>query len=350
MTIFATNKPNWTIALGIPFLIFLSCLFITFSSKFSANSDLLSYGVLADLLITAPLVYFLAIRKSNVSKLTVTRVFIAGLLFAGVILRSHPTPIFQVIKTWISPVLEAFVIFIIAKKFYVANKNAKANNNRADFLLHCRSVMFEIFGNEKLANIVSSEIAVIYYAFFSTTEKSIDYKTKFTSYKENGLPLVLSVILSIFLIETTGVHFLLNLWNTTIAWVVTGLSLYTCIQLFAHTRALKARAIIINSSSFEVRNGLAGDACIQLDNIEKIEWSNKKPKDRESIKIALLKGLENHNMVVYLKNSIQITMIFGMKKQTDTVLFFVDKPKEFISTVTSLLTNNDRQQPGADLL
>ena len=341
MTISTTNKPNWKIALGIPFLIFLSCLLITFSAKFRLNNELLSNGILADLLITAPLVYFLAIRKSNISKLTVTRVFIVGLLFAGLILRSHSNPILQIIKTWISPIIEAFIILIICKKFYIANKNAKAkNNNKVDFLLHCRSIMFEILGNEKVANIISSEVAVIYYAFFSTKDKSIDYKTKFTSYKENGLPIVLIAILSIFLIETTGVHFLLSLWSKTIAWVLTGLSFYTCLQLFAHIRALKARPIIINSNSFEVHNGLAGDAFIQFGNIEKIELSNKKPMGRESIKISLLKGLENHNTVVYLKNPIEVTKIFGIKKKTDTVLFFVDKPKEFTNIITTLLTNN----------
>jgi hypothetical protein len=301
----------------------------------------LSNGILADLLITAPLFYFLAIRKSNVSKLTVIRVFIVGLLFAGFILRTHSNPILQILKTWILPVIEAFVIFIVCKKFYIANKNAKAkNNNKVDFLFHCRNIMFEILGNEKIANIVSSEVAVIYYAFFSTKDKSIDYKTKFTSYKENGLPIVLTAILSIFLIETTGVHFLLSLWSNTMAWLITGLSFYTCIQLFAHIRALKARPIIINSRSFEVHNGLTGDAYIQFDNIEKIEMSDKKPKGRESIKISLLRGIEQHNIVVHLYKPIDVTKIFGIKKQADTVLFFVDKPNEFVKIINVHLTNN----------
>ena len=341
MTISTTNKPDWKLAIGIPFLIFLSCLLITSSSKFTANNLLLSNAILADLLITAPLIYFLAIRKSNVSNLTVSRVFIAGLLMAGLIIPSHSNPILQIIKTWISPVIEGFVIFVIFKKFYTVSKNAKAkNDNKIDFLMHCRSIMFQLLGNEKVANIVSSEIAVIYYAFLGISDKSIDYKTKFTSYKENGLPIVLGAILSIFLIETTGMHFLLSLWNNTIAWMLTGLSLYTCLQLFAHIRALKARPIVIHSNSFEVHNGLAGDAFIQLDNIERIELSTKKPLDRTSIKISLLKGMENHNIVVYLKNSIEVTKIFGIKKQTDTVLFYVDKPKEFINTLTTLLTKN----------
>ncbi|MEO8111505.1 MAG: hypothetical protein ABI594_15780 [Ginsengibacter sp.] len=200
--------------------------------------------------------------------------------------------------------------------------------------------MFQVTGNEKFGNIISSEIAVLYYAFLGYKDKTIDYETKFTSYKENGVTIVLWTILSIFLIETTGMHFLLSLWSKTIAWVLTGLSFYTCIQLFAHIKAVKARPITINKDSFEIHNGLAGDAYIQFDNIEKFELSKKIPQDRSPIKIALLKGLENHNVVVYLKTSIQVTKIFGIKKSTDTVLFYVDKSKDFSNALSSRLAAN----------
>ena len=105
-------------------------------------------------------------------------------------------------------------------------------------------------------------------------------------------------------------------------------------------QSVKGRPIIINSNSFEVHNGLAGDVFIKFDNIEKIELSSKKPIGSESIKISLLKGLENHNIVVCLKTPIEVTKIFGIKKKTETVLFFVDKPKEFTNIITTLLINN----------
>ena len=341
MTTSTTNKPNWTIALGIPILIFLSSFFITLTSKFKANSGLLSNAILIDILVVAPFIYFLAIRKSNVSKLTVTRIFIVGLLGAGFILNAHSNTFLQIIKIWISPIIEASVIFFIGRKFYIANKKAKATNtNKLDFLMHCRAVMFQVTGNEKFANIVSSEVAVLYYAFLGSKDKTIDNETKFTSYKENGVAIVLWTILSILLIETTGMHFLLTLWSKAIAWVLTGLSFYTCLQVFAHIKAVKARPIIINKDSLEIHNGLAGDAYIQFDNIEKIELTRKTPQDRNPVKIALLKGLENHNIVVYLKNPIQVTKIFGIKKNTDTVLFYVEKSKEFANVLTSRLMNN----------
>ncbi len=341
MTVPGINKPNWKIAVGIPGIIFLCCFFITLTAKFKNNSGLLSNAILIDILVVAPLIYFLAIRKSNISKLTVSRVFIVGLLVAGLILNTHSNPFLHILKTWVSPLIEGVVIYFIVSKFYIANKKAKEVNNKAiDFLMHCRTVMFKVTGNEKFANIISSEIAVLYYTFMGRRDKTIDYETKFTAYKENGVTIILWVILSVFLIETAGVHFLLILWSKTIAWVVTALSIYTCLQLFAHIKAIKARTTIINKDSLEIHNGLAGDAYIMFDNIEKFELSKKIPQGRNPIKIALLKGLENHNVVVYLKTPIQVTKVFGIKKTTDAVLFHVDRAKDFSNALNLRLKNN----------
>ncbi|MEP6952029.1 MAG: hypothetical protein ABI863_22255 [Ginsengibacter sp.] len=336
-----TNKPNWLLAIGLPFCIFLACFFITLSSAFKLNADLLSNAIVIDLLITAPVVYFFAIRKSRVSKLSVARVFIVGLLIAPLILSAHSNAFLHFIKIWVSPLIEGTVIFIIGRKFYVANKKTgQPGTNSADFLLHCRMVMHQVVGNQKAGNIISSEIAVLYYAFMGRKDKTIDYQSKFTSYKENGIILVLGTFLSLFLIETTGTHFLLNLWNPKVAWTLSVLSFYTCIQLYAHIKAIKARPIILGVDSLGIHNGLAGDAVIEYNNIEKVELSKKIPIGRESIKIALIKGLENHNCVIYLKQPIQVTKIFGIKKTTDTILFFVDRPKDFVAALKLKLINS----------
>lgn len=333
-----TKRPNWKLAAGLPLLVFVSCFLVTLSTKFTTDTQLLSNAIVLDLLITAPLAYFFVIRKTTVPVLTVWRVFFTGLLIAGLILNTHANTLLYLIKTWISPVIEALVILTIGRKFYVANKNAKqSGENKVDFLMHCRKVMYQVTGNEKAGNMLASEIAVLYYAFIGRKTGNIDYKSTFSGYKEKGILLVLGTFLSLFLIETIGMHFLFSLWNTTMAWVFTGLSFYTCIQLYAHIRAVKARPLLIKADSVDIHNGLAGDALIAFSNIEKIELTNKLPLKCDFVKIALIKGLEKHNCVIYLKQPMQVTKIFGIKKWTGTVLFFVDQPKEFISSLKTAI-------------
>ena len=149
MTTFKTNKSNPAIALGIIFLIFLSCLLITFTARFKSHNELLSNAILADLLITAPFVYIFAIRKTNVSKTTVIRVIMAGIFFASLILRSQSNHFLQIIKTFVSPAIELLVIFFVCRKFYAAHKIAKAQQKKADFLVHFRNVMGQLCGNKK---------------------------------------------------------------------------------------------------------------------------------------------------------------------------------------------------------
>lgn len=325
-----TNRLAWRLALITALSIFLACFIITQFPKFALNTELLSNAILIDLTVTAPLAWFVIIRKSSIPKLTVVRVFVAGLLIAGWLLKGQPNTLLQTIKIWILPLIEGMVIILIGRKFYSAHKKVRQSGiNNADFLTWCRSVFCQVIGNENAGNIIASEIGVLYYAFIGKKDKNIDYKSKFTSYKENGIVLVLGTFLSLFLIETIGMHFVLRLWSRTAAWVLTGLSFYTCLQLYAHIIAIKARVLNLSNDSLKIYNGLAADVFIKYGNIEKFELSNKIPVKREAIKIALIKGLENHNCVIYLRQPVPVTKIFGIKKWTNTVLFFVDRPNDF---------------------
>ncbi len=327
---------NWKIAIGIPALIFFSCYLITFTAGFKSNGSMLSLAIIGDLLITAPVVYLFLIRKTSVSKLTVLRVLFVGILVAGAILNTESGYLVHVLKIWVSPILEGTFIFFIARKFYLANKEAKLKGfGKIDFLNHCRIVLTKVTGNKKMADILSSEVAVFYYAFIARKAKDIDNIKTFTSYKANGVILVLSTFLSLFLLETVGAHFLLTLWNTVVAWVFTGLGLYTCLQFYAHIKSIRARVIRINDQYLELHMGIAADAFIDFDNIEKIEISTKKCNDTDAVKIALIKGLENHNIIISLKNPVEVIKIFGIKKRAKTILFFVDNPKNFIQSINT---------------
>ena len=195
-----TNKPNLTLAIGLPLLIFAACIIIALSAAFGLHTDRLSTAITLDLTITAPLVYYLFIRNTTVPKITVVRVFVAGMVIAGLLLRNRPHFLLNALHTWIAPVMESVVIFIIVRKFYQANKALRQNEpGGMDFMVHCRAVMKEIIGHEKAANMLSGEIAVLYYAFFSRRNKAIDERTTFTYHRKNGIWLVLGTFLGFFL-------------------------------------------------------------------------------------------------------------------------------------------------------
>ncbi len=323
------HKPNWFFAMGLPLVVAVASFLITLTPQFKLKSWLISNAIVVDILVVAPLLYYLVIRKSNVAKLTVLRVFVLGLFFLGFILDAQQLPLLYYIKTFCYPIIEVVLVFAIIRSFYLANKRAKQENKTTDFLSFCRNVMGQVMGNEKIGNFFAAEIAMVYYAFFFGKSPTIDNKKSFSLHKESGIIALLATLLFVLVIETGVTHLLLGLWNEVGAWVATGLSLYTCLQLFAHIRAISLRPIQIKDNTITICNGLAAEASIDFDNIEKFELTTKPPQDTKAIKIALLKGLEEHNVVLYLKEPIQVTLLFGIKKTATTILFYADHAQDF---------------------
>jgi hypothetical protein len=333
----AISKPRLGIAIALPLFIFIASAVIASTTKFREHTQQLTLALLADLLLTAPIAYYLVIRKTSVSKLTVLRVFMAGVVLAGVLLSKSNSHVLAIIKTWVSPLVEFSLIGFVVWKFYTANQQLKGSNGQTtDFLIHCRAMLTKVLGSEKIANVFASEISVFYYMFCSR-DKKIDYKQKFTGYKNNGIILTLSTFLSLFVIETIGMHFILFLWSKTAAWILTSLSFYTCLQLFAHIKALKARCTMITSTHLLLRNGLmGGDAVVNLQNISKIALTSKFCGE-DAVHIAFIKGLENYNIAIYLNAPAVVIKAFGIKKKANVLLVNIDQPKAFMEAVQNAM-------------
>lgn len=321
-------------AIGVSSLVIVSCIIISFTGLFKHYNDRLSLALAGDLIITAPLLYYLFIRNTGISKMTVLRVCMAGILIAAALLNKSQAPVISIIKHWLSPILEAVFIGYIIGKFYTANRSLKAANQPVtDFLLYSRALLQSVTGSGKFANVLSSELAVFYY-IFRGKDRAVDNKTIFSSYKTSGAVLVLSTFLYLFVVETAGMHFVFLLWGKMVAWVLTGLSLYTCMQLFAHIRALRARSILVQPSFLLLRNGiLGGDVMVQMDNIMEIKCNNKSVDEIGAVKLAFIKGLENHNTVIYLNKPVTVIKAFGVKKKAGILLLNIDDREKFITVV-----------------
>lgn len=338
MRVLTLSKSRYFLSFFLPALIFLFCILFTYTQQFLVHPHAFATAITLDLSVTASLACYLVIRKTQISRLMVLRVLVAGIFLAGVLLPNNSYSLLKIIKTWISPLIEIFIISLLVKRFYVTNKRLKADNAPApDFLIYCRTMLTSILGNEKIACLLASELAVFYYLFSSNRKPAPGNSTAFTYHKENGILLIIPVFISVFIIETIGLHFFLLQWNRTAAWVLTGLSLYSCLQLIAHGRAIKARPVLVSEKGVQLRNGLlGGDALIDIENIQKIEIVNKQPPADNVVKLALFKGLENHNIQLLLNTPVTVIKAFGITKKSSTILFRVDSANEFVKRIADV--------------
>ena len=331
-------RPNWPLALGLPLLVMIACSILVCTPVFLHHEQRLSTAILLDLTITAPVLYFLAIRKTRVSNTTVIRIFVAGVLLAGILLGKH-NPLLQGIKTWISPLVECCLIFLVIRKIYQARK---AKTKDIDFLTQARVIVSHVTGNARIGDIIGSEFAVFYYALAPTPSLYASSSLSATSSmpagafsyaRSTGAGPVVSAFLICMVAEGVGFHFLLAHWSPLTAWILTGLSAYTMLQLFAHMRAMKVRPIRLEDGVLQLRNGLAADVNIDIENIGEITRTTRTSSKEKALKLALFGPLESHSIRIKLRRPVTVTRMFGIRRQAHVLLFAVDKPAELMAAI-----------------
>ncbi len=135
-------------------------------------------------------------------------------------------------------------------------------------------------------------------------------------------------------------HFLINLWSPTAAWILSALSLYTAMQLIALIRSMPKRPIEINEAArtLELRYGIFSETSIYLDQIEHIEIS-RKPFGLIKLARTLspLGTLDGHNVIITLKEENILNSLYGFEKKYKTLALFVDDKEVFVESINTLL-------------
>lgn len=322
--------------LGIPLMLVLILIFIAKSNLFLSSPSALSIGVTIDLVLTIPMVYFFIIRKTKIPNTTTLPVFVLGIVIASLILPEQNQSLLNFIKSFIFPVVELTVFSVITYKIYQFRKAYKQNKTNFNFS-KTLSIAAKEFLPERVAEIFVTEISMIYYGFFAWKELEID-ENHFSYHKKNGVISILSIFSFLILIETATLHFLIQLWSQIAAWILTGISLYTFIQIIALTRSLTKLPVIVNPDNLELQFGIFSSTSVQFDNIESVEILQRKISKSEKIEELVLFGdFVKPNVLMKLKEETVITKLYGFKKSYTSIVFYVDEPEGFIKTLNSKL-------------
>lgn len=323
---------------GLPILIILTSVFLALS-PFLKNNPGLAMGITYDLTLTAPLVYFFLIRKKKVPPITVVPFFVGGVILASFLLPEHQKYHLDLVTTYLLPVVELTFLSVILYHAYKAVKAFKETRNKTyDFYLLLKESAVKALGYPRFAKVFASEIAMLYYALFAWKKKQ-EPENSFTSFKDNGITALLAVIVFILTVETLLVHLLLARWNETVAWVLSLSSLYAAIQIMGHLKALRRRFSELKGNQLFLKYGLFGDMEIDLRKIDRIELTSNDIADqsRRVEKLALLKGLESHNVAIYFTEKQEVEKAYGLRKECDIVLLHIDDSKGFVDSINNAL-------------
>lgn len=310
---------------GIPLLLF-GFLVMLINSTLPTVNDPLVLGITIDLLLTVPLVYFLLIRRSQIPNTTFFPVLVIGLLIGSYMLPEENQVYLQHFKTWFLPVLELTIFTLVLIKVRTAIH--KVESKSTDFYDSLKQVCLE-FLPEKLVLPFATEIAVCYYGFIDWKGRRADVN-EFTNHRKSGTPSLLGGFILVIAIETVALHFWMMKWSPLLAWIVTGLSIYSAIQVFGFARALTRRPIRLSGDTLQLRYSILNESEIRLTDIDSLLISSSElEKDKLSRKLSPLGDFESHNIIIHLKKEYSLLGIYGIRRNFRTIAFHVDEPGLF---------------------
>ncbi len=325
------------ISLGLPFLILLFLVFLAQSPAFNRQADLGALALTLDFLITVPLIYYLLIRKSTIPPTTVVPVLILGITAGTYALPVENQYYLDLFKVWGLPMVEIFVFTYILFKIRAAvRKFRQQTDTTPDFFTAVKDTCSAIFP-KKIVPFIATEMAVIYYGFMQW-KKPATRENEFTYHKKSGTPALLITFICIIIIEATALHIWLARWSHTAAWICTGLSLYTAVQLYGFLRSFSRRPIVVDSHQLIVRCGILAETEIVLSEIDSIELSKRDLRAEPlAQKLSPFGDLESHNVIITLKKKQYISGLYGFRKPYLHLAFFLDEKEAFKQKVETAL-------------
>jgi len=325
-----TTKLVKFLPLTIPFIIIASLILLIKSSFFLERPQLFSNAITIDLLIVVPLLYFLIIRKREIPKITVLTMFILGIVLLSIFLPEENQLFLNVVKVYFLPFLELGILSFLIYKFIQLSKAYKKEKKTQDFYSTLQEAATKVFP-KKIATILVTEISVVYYGFIKWKPPTLS-DHEFTYHKKNALISILAGFTLMIIAETVGLHAWLVKWNPIVGWIISFLSAYTALQIFALTKSIRMRPIAINKNEqkLHLRYGYFTELSIPFDSIEKIEVHTKDlPEDKSITIFSPLGGIGKHNMIIHLKDELKFTGIYGIKRKAKSLAIYIDEKERF---------------------
>jgi len=164
----------------------------------------------------------------------------------------------------------------------------------ADTLEQLRRAARDLVRNDRVAAVLASELAVVFYALGSWRARAHQPpgSAAFNHHERSGHAGVVLAIILVLSVEGLAMHFLLLRWSAVAAWVFTASTAYLALWLIADHRAMVLRPILIGEDGVLVRAGLRFTVHVPWSRIAGVDRT-KPPFGRESANLTLL-GTPSH--------------------------------------------------------
>ena len=286
--------------------------------------ELVALGVMLDLIVMVPLVYwFLAVRRGGWPLATVIPVVLLGILGSALMLPHHHGLLGKLVEILAIPYEIGLVTWISVRTW----RAVRRGGGDGDTLERLRTVAGEVLPARRAAEAIAFEMAVLYYALFSWRRRAQESPgtEAFTYHRKSGYGAIVFAILIMMAAEGIPTHILVMRWSPVTAWILTFLTAYGTVWFLADWRATRLRPILLAADELRLRVGLRWTATIPRDRIAAVH--KKRPPGSEPYLRASLPGTTP--LWIELTEPVTAKGPYGIEKRARWISLNVDDPEHF---------------------
>jgi len=139
--------------------------------------------------------------------------------------------------------------------------------------------------------------------------------------------MIFTVFLLLMIVETIGLHLLIQHWSPLVAWILTGLNIYNVFWIIGDFNALRLHPIVLAGETLHLRSGLRWRATVPVPDIMDVQ--RPKLNDAKSRDYLSFARAGEAQMVIVLKQPVRISGLFGITRTVSRIGLFVDDPRAF---------------------
>jgi len=318
---------------------------VVHASTLAGNTThLLALGVTIDLIAGLPLLYYLLfIRSQQKSTRSLIPIIFLASAIAYLVLPADMELYLNQLR-YLFFILDLFVLYKILFNFRTIYRGYRANQSARPELpgiIHFEKAMHQQFAGSLLIRFIMTELLIYYYLIFG---RKISYPsqslTPFSYHRKGNGGIIVGVLVAVSIVEMTVVHVILDLvlHIPKIAWIITGLSIYSLFWIVGDYQAMKARPILLMEKTLLIQTGIRWQVSVPLDQILSTRFiANKSELQNFSADYISLSSGRSPNIMIQLNQEVEAIGLFGRTVTASNFAVAVDDPDFFLKAIRSRL-------------
>jgi len=317
--------------LGLTALLCTLEWWIITSAWFPLNPHVLSFAITIDLALGIPFLYYLCLVRTHRSPaITLAPVFLVSVGLANLLLPTAQHGYLDRIE-YLLPLIELAVLLFVVFKACAVVHIYRLVRPHAVYVSDALEISLRrVVGTSPVIKLLVTELtlpAYVLIGWFKSYTPSDPQHVPFSYDRKTGYGTVVPLFIGLVSLETMLVHVLVQYWSPMIAWILTGLSVYSLVWIVGDYQACRFHPLVLTADQLHIRTGLRWRADVPLTAIKSVQRATRaEPKASDYVNVAVY---GEPRYLLYLTKPIIMHGLLGIEKQVTKIGFSVDDGLRF---------------------